>query len=377
MAWNFPLVINGGGIHSIRTGPKEAMEQLIPTPSTKGRIFLVTTPGEEVMYLDNGTEWVPINNCDNSELFEEISLLQDALQQEVERAKSEEENLEKKLSVLTTEISTLTTEANIIIISLNNEIIRSQQSEEKLKEMMEMEIQRAQMAEKALEQEIEEQRLEIQDEAERAKEAEEGLRKFIATEGEKMAEIKNSLENEMDQLQETLNHMHAKTMELIEALKNQIVYIQSIRQFGYFTTGSNDQHIGQMGQEAVSFHGPSLSSEGIELMSTKTELVVIRNEGIYRFSFIVGVKSVGSALFGLVDENNSVLYTAGTFGTSSLGVNYTPLVGEVILRIPEGGSVIQLKNINDHITTIIGSVPDINSSTPNTHSATLLIERIN
>lgn len=109
----------------------------------------------------------------------------------------------------------------------------------------------------------------------------------------------------------------------------------------------------------------------------KNDSIIIQNEGTYRFSFIIGVKSVGPALFGLVDENNSLLYTSGTFGFSSLGVNYAPLNGEAILRIPSGGSVVHLKNINDHITTLIGSIPDINSSTPNTHAATILIERIN
>lgn len=121
MSWNFPFVINGGGISSMRRGSKESMEKLIPATTTKGRIFLVTTPGEELIYLDNGSRWVPLNNMDNTEVFEKIndihtgfSLLQNAFHKEVERAGNEEQSLAMKLYVLTTEINTLTTEANII-----------------------------------------------------------------------------------------------------------------------------------------------------------------------------------------------------------------------------------------------------------------------
>lgn len=368
----------------MRVGSKESMDKLTPAVTTKGRLFLVTTPGDELIYLDNGSQWVPLNNAYNTEAFEKInetqialSLLQGALQKEVERAGNEEQSLAMKLSVLTTEMNTLTTEANIIIISLNNEITRSQQSEKNLLEEIDKEVKRSKGVERVIEKGIEEQRLNLNHETERAKEAEEGLQGSIDCEVERMNEIKNSLKNEINQLQVNLNESNTRTQEWVEELKSHIEYIQSIRQYGYFTSGSSDQHIGQMGQEAVSFNGPQLSSDGIELMPMKSDSIIIQSEGTYRFSFIVGVKSVGPALFGLVDENNSALYTSGTFGFSSLGVNYSPLIGEAILRIPSGGVVIQLKNINDHITTMIGSVPDINSSTPNTHAATLLIERIN
>ena len=132
MPLNFPFVKNGGGSSSIRVGSKDTMDNLRPDPSTKGRLFLVTTPGKELIYLDNGTEWVPFNHGFQKEIKEinetidlayvDISNLQNALQEEIERAMAEEKTLATKVTVLTTEINTVTTEANIIILSLNNEI---------------------------------------------------------------------------------------------------------------------------------------------------------------------------------------------------------------------------------------------------------------